>query len=194
MKVLAAAIAILVVLSACAGKSAPELQLYLLRSDTTNEFNESDPISNIGIGSLRVAAYIDQPGLVLANADGTVTTAQHHQWAEPLRDSLRTLLANDIAHAIGQPVRARSYSETNWKQFTSRLIEVNVEQLHGTADGSARLVVTWAIVDPGKREVISEHEFNATQPLAGDGYTELVKAEKKLMLQLAQQIAAALKD
>jgi len=181
-------------LSGCAGKAAPERHLYLLRADVTNQFSETMPVADIGIGALAVASYIDQPGLVIENADGSITVARYHEWAEPLRESVRMVLSNRVAHAIGKPVRARGYGETNWKQITSRMIDVQIQQLHGTADGHAVLVAYWAVLDPTQREVLSEHEFSATAALAEDGYDALVAAEKKLLFQLAEDIATALQD
>lgn len=191
MKVTLITIAMLL-LSGCAGKAIPERELYLLRAESPNQFSDSRTHADIGLGSVRVASYIDQPGLVIETATGSMNAARYHEWAEPLRESLRTLLANDIAAAAGQPVRPRSYGETNWKRYTSRLIDVSIEQLHGTADGDALLVAYWAVLDPEKRTIISEHQFSERQALTVSGYPALIEAQKRLLADLASEIAGSL--
>lgn len=176
----------------CAGKAPPDHELYLLRSDSTNRFDAGVTTASIGIGSLRVASYLDQPGLVIETSDGSMHHGRYNQWAEPLRESLRSVLANDIANATGKPVRARSYGETNWKLHTKQLIDVSIEQMHGTAEGQAVLVAYWAVVDPNARSIISEHEFSASEPLTASGYPALVDAQKRLLKSLAGNIADSL--
>ena len=182
----------LVLLAGCTSKPTPDLERYLLRSDASNPFSASAPRAEIGLGSVQVAAYIDQPGIVVETADGSVTAARYNQWAEPLRQSLRKFLANEIAAAANQPVRASSYGETNWKRYTSKLIDVRIEQLHGTHAGEAILVAYWALIDPTERTVVSEHEFVAKEPLDSDGYPALVAAQKRLLTRLAADIASVL--
>jgi len=176
----------------CAGKAPPENELYLLRSESTNRFDAGVQTATIGIGSLRVASYLDQPGLVVETTDGSMNPGHYNQWAEPLRESLRAVLANDIANATGKPVRARSYGETNWKLHTSQLIDLSIEQMHGTAQGQAMLVAYWAIIDPNARSIVSEHEFSATETLSTSGYPALVEAHKRLLKSLANKIADSL--
>ena len=72
------------------------------------------------------------------------------------------------------------------------MIDLRIDQLHGTASGEAILVAYWAIRDPIKRRVINEFEFSGNEPLAADGYPALVQAEKTLLQQLARKIASTL--
>lgn len=179
------------VLIGCAGKAPPDLEQYLLRSDSANQFNGAE-LARIGIGSLRVSSYIDQPGLVIETTEGSMHAARYHQWAEPLRESLRLVLANDVASAIGEPVRPRVYGETNWKLYTDKMIDITIERMHGTANGDALLVAYWAVIDPGARSVLSEHEFSRTVPLSTSGYPGLVSSYKDLLNSLAGEIGQSL--
>jgi uncharacterized lipoprotein YmbA len=171
----------------CASQT-PELKQYLLRTDTANRFAEQDPTAVVGIGALTVASYIDGRGLVLESSNGAVRTARYHQWAEPLRESLRTFLANEIAMETGHAIRARRHGESNWK----RRIDVHIDQLHGTAGGDARLVAYWAVLDSANQAVLAESGFSDSEALSGDGYDALVQAEKTLLRRLAAAIAATL--
>ena len=192
MKTLMLTILVLLGLAGCAGQPTPEVQSYLLRPDASNAFNETDELASVGLGSLQVATYINQPGIVLETAGGSFTPARYHEWAEPLRESLRGFLANEIASVAGQAVRPRSYGETNWRQFTSTLIDIRIEQLHGNNRGEAVLVAYYALLDPQNQTVMLEREFRSSEPLARDGYPALVTAMKSLLNDLARDIAGNL--
>lgn len=180
-------IAILVVFAAGCGGKTPDLTQYLLRADNPGQIVGQAPAST-GIGDLTVASYIDEPGLVLESSNGEVRSARHHQWAEPLRESLRSFLAAEIATASGRAIGSHKHKASTWK----RRIDIHIDQLHGNADGDATLVAYWAVIDAGKLKLISEKAFSDTEPLAGDGYDALVRAEKILLSRLAAAIAATL--
>jgi len=163
---------------------------YLLRSDA--DYEPADlSVARIGLGTITVATYLDSPGLVLETADRSVRPARYHSWAEPLRESLRPFLGAEISAALGSRVHSFGYGgDEDW----SRRVEIRIDQLHGTFDGSARIVAYWAILDNASREVIHEGQFRDSEPLGSDGYDSLVEAEAKLLRRFAVAIAASLQD
>ncbi|MBV1874521.1 MAG: membrane integrity-associated transporter subunit PqiC [Gammaproteobacteria bacterium] len=177
----------------CAGtlsstRENPALKQYLLRSGEQARFSVMNPVAVTGIGAVTVASYIDGLGLVLETAEGEVREARDHQWAEPLRESLRTFLALEISTQAGQVIPSKRYGEVNWQ----RRIDVRVDELHGTAEGEARLVAYWHTFDVESRTVVSHNGFEETVALSRDGYGALVKAETFLLERLAVAIAASL--
>ena len=96
--------------------SAPTLKQYLLRTDTPSQFTLQDSTDAVGIGTLTVAAYIDGMGLVLETSNGEVRAARDHQWAEPLRESLRSYLSSKVSEQSGQVIRAYNYTNVDWAQ------------------------------------------------------------------------------
>jgi len=177
---------LLLLLTGCSGP-VPELQKYLLRADSNTAFTTQQPDEIITLGNLTLASYINGPGLVLETRPGEVHSARDHQWAEPLRESLRRFLARQIAINAERTVLAHHRDDANWQQR----IDIRIDELHGTADGSARLVAYWLAMNQHK-EVIAEHQFVDSQPLTDDGYAALVRAEKKLLERFAAAIAANL--
>ena len=178
---------ILIVFAVGCSVKAPQLKQYLLRTDAPGQIAGQGSAS-IGIGDLTVATYIDEPGLVLASSNGEVRAARHHQWAEPLRESLRSFLANEIAAASGHAIGSLEHRASSWK----RRIDIHIDQLHGNADGDAILVAYWSVIDASNRSLMSDRGFSDTEPLSGDGYDALVRAEKTLLSRLAVAIAATL--
>ena len=165
-------LAVILLLTTLAGCSnaVPELHQYLLRADNA---------------ALVIASYIDGPGLILETGNGQVNSARDHQWAEPLRESLRIFLARQIAVAAAQPVAAQPFKHSDWEQR----IDIRIDQLHGKSDGSAVLVAYWQV---STKQGLVDHEFMDSEPLSADGYAALVKAEKVLLERLCGVIAAGL--
>lgn len=187
------AILVILLVAGCAGTSTstrenPALKQYLLRSAEPAQFSVMNPVAVTGIGAVTVASYIDGLGLVLETAEGEVREARDNQWAEPLRESLRTFLALEISTQAEQIIFSQRYGEVNWQ----RRIDVRVDELHGTAEGEARLVAYWRILDVERRTVVSHNGFEETMALGRDGYGALVKAETVLLKRLGVAIAASL--
>ena len=187
-------IAILIVLTlvGCGGTPVQEPDYYLLRSDATNPSGSAGEVTKISLGNIDVASYINRSGIVVEAANGTLRPARYHLWAEPLREGLRTFLADEISGHLGRPVRPANYDEIDWREETDALIEIQIEELHGTTGGAATLSARWAIVDPAARTVIAEYEFDRDEPLTSDGYPALVAAEKRLLRDLAEAIAQSI--
>ncbi len=186
------AILIVIALVGCGGTPIQEPEYYLLRSEATSTGNGSGDVPTTTLGNVRVASYIDRSGIVLETSSGTLRPARQHLWAEPLREGLRTFLADEISSFLGRPVRPANYSDTDWRQYTTEVVDIQIQELHGTASGDATLSARWAVIDPKASSVISEHEFSGRTALTADGYPALVAAEKQLLSQLADAIARSL--
>lgn len=168
-------------LSACS--STPKTtRSYLLRSSNSMETRELSVTEALSLRSLKVANYIDQPGLVLEQADGTIHTARKHQWAEPLRHSLRQFLCSEISAKAGYDVLDSNHSSTG------KQLDVTITRLHGDADGNAVLSAHWSIREGTH---VRTFQFAKTASLDGTGYDALVAAQKKLLTDLAGAIAQA---
>jgi hypothetical protein len=174
----------LVLLTGCLGGTAlPEPADYLLRVPA-GAVTAPRGTPAFALGDVRVAAYLEQPGIVLAQDDGVVRAARYHRWAEPLDASVRLLVAELAGAALGSPV-ARSAARTGSGPV---VVDLTVDTLHGTADGRARIDAHWRVAgrpDAGR--------FTATEPLAEPGYPALVAAEYRLLERLAAALGADLR-
>ena len=162
-----------------------DTQFYLLRHHQAVESRELKPSPDFSLGSVDIASYIDQPGLVLEVAPGQVRPAQHHEWAEPLHNSVRILLQREISIQLGADLFPAAYSAA------PTVVEIRVDQLHGTNDGEAMLLAYWWTLQNG--EILSTYQYMKTAMLDQDGYAALAKAEEELLSGLAVSIADTLK-
>lgn len=168
---------------ACAS-TPPERSQYLLRSEKNNDSRMLEYDENVFLGSVSVASYINQPGLVLDQGEGKVVAARYHEWAEPLRVSLRQFLSAEISAELGRDITPFTLDNSD-----SQRVDITIDQLHGNDQGQAVLVAVWSVTAADK---IQTYRFSEVADLSSDGYGALVEAHKRLLQQLSQAIAASL--
>lgn len=176
---------LIILLGACAGQVS-EPSYYLLRGDTSPDSQRLKPSRDFALGSVSIAPYIDQPGLVLMTGASEMRAARQHLWAEPVHEAVRMLLRQEISRNYGEdllPLPPRR---------DAHLINVRIDQLHGTGDGAARLVAYWWIGN--ENGVEAAYRFARTQPLSRDGYAALAEALETLLTDLAAGIARAMHE
>ena len=173
-----------ILLSACSTQPISR-STFLLRSDRALETRALQPATELYLGEVMVASYIDQPGVVLEGADDTIHIAKYYQWAEPLRTSLRQFLNTEISVGLGSDIAISRIG-----QERAARIDVKIDQLHGDLDGNAVLVAYWSVTKKGKT---TEYQYANRLSLQEPGYEALVAAEKRLLVDFAQSIARDLK-
>tara|TARA_R110000823_G_scaffold144958_5_gene275101 strand:+ start:23293 stop:23877 length:585 start_codon:yes stop_codon:yes gene_type:complete len=174
----------LLCLSACAGQPS-ESRLYLLRAPSTLDSRPLDFSSDYALGSVNIAAYLDQPGLILETGDGTLRAARNHLWAEPVFEAIPNFLRQAISAELGTDLHLAP------REQDATRINIRIDQMHGTRDGKALLVAYWWLSDGDKPA--KAFRFARTQALQRDGYAALAEAQAALLDQLAAQIASQLK-
>jgi hypothetical protein len=176
-------------LVACAGSSAPRTQ-YLLRAEPAERSGRVEAPVRVGLGRVTVAPYLDQSGIVVETEAGQVQAAREHQWAEPLGAGLRSYLRAEMSAALGYDVSAGRTDLGDW-DYT---VDVYVDRLHGTMAGKAVLDASYRITSRPVAGDVTAYRFSRSAPLPRAGYRGLVDAEADLVGQLAQAIAASLRE
>jgi uncharacterized lipoprotein YmbA len=178
-----------VLLVACAGSPDPRTQ-YLLRVQPTESAGRVEAPVSVALGRVAVAPYLDQSGIAVQTEAGQVRAARQHQWAEPLDAGLRSVLRAAMSQALGYHVSASPADRVRW-DYT---VDVYVDQLHGTMAGTAVLDAGYRITPRLAAGEVTEYRFSRSTPLPREGYPGLVDAEAELARQLAQAIAASLRE
>ncbi len=165
-------------LSGClSGPSAPATRYYLLRADS----NTTTPSRDLTLAEVRLAAYLQQPGLVMATDGNEILVARHHQWAEPLAQSLPLFLSRQLAAddrpGTDQPPRYQ--------------LRIQIEQLHPTTGGDVVLTASWELLDRQTGQRQKQHA-QLQQPLTGDGFDAAIESQKQLLRQLSDTILSRL--
>lgn len=182
MKILVLLMAVF--LTACS-TTALEHSTYLLRSDKNLGSGEVLLDSNIYLGGLTLANYIDQQGIVLETAPGQIHEARFHQWAEPLGVSLRGFLGAEISAGLGRDIALNKLSGQAVR------LDIKIDQMHGTTDGKALLFAYWSVTDSNGSRLF---KYVKSYPLKGDGYDALVSAQRLLLERFAHAISESLRQ
>jgi uncharacterized lipoprotein YmbA len=141
----------------------------------------------IAVGRVTVAPYLDQPGIVVATTGHRMQIANDHRWAEPLDVAVRRNLELGIAAASGLSVVGAPMAREQ-----RLIVDVTIQQLHGTIDGQVGLVAEWQWLDGGSAALISHHQSRDHTEVEKDGYDALVDAHAMLLERLAGSVAATL--
>ena len=159
-----APLALLVVVVACSAAPATSTQ-YLLRADPVDGGGRIQVPVRVGLGRVVVAPYLDQSGIVVQTAAGQVQAARQHEWAEPLDDGLRSFLRAVMSESLDYDVGAGPVDPDRWDY----VVDVGVDQLHGTIDGTAVLDGSYRITRTRGNDIV-EFRFSRSAPLPREGY------------------------
>jgi uncharacterized lipoprotein YmbA len=173
----------MIFLAGCASE-AVEPSYYLLRSNQDAPSGKLTPSRDYSLGTVEIAPYLDQPGLVMETADAQMHPANTNLWAEPIYDGVRNYLSAEIAQATGYELLPEKLNKT------ATVVNIRIDQLHGTLDGTAHIVAYWWLVRDDK--LVTLNRYADSRKLQASGYGALVEAEKVLLSELAKQIAASL--
>jgi hypothetical protein len=173
----------LALLAGCAGQPT-EPSSYLLRSSHELQTRTLEPSTEFSMGTVEVASYIDQPGLVLETDNGEMHHARNNLWAEPVYEGVRNFLVISISHLSNMDLLPHKLAQT------PIVLDIYIDQLHGTREGSAKLAALWWLRSGD--QLVSAHQFSEEKSLESAGYPALVKAEEALLENLARAIANTL--
>jgi uncharacterized lipoprotein YmbA len=180
-----ASVVLLLLIAGCANQVI-EPSYYLLRSDRGADTRALKPSSDYSLGTVAIASYVDQPSMLMTTQSGEIRPARHHLWAEPMYEGVRSFLVVEISANKGEDIFPTRLNKT------AIVVEVRINQLHGTYDGKAVLVAFWWLQKDDK--VLSSYQFSETLALTSDGYGALADAHKALLAQLAEKISDSMVD
>lgn len=136
------------------------------------------------IGPLRLAGFLDTPGIVLQLDDITLNEAAGHRWAEDLSLQLQRGLRERLLRRLDD---TRVLSDVGSLPDAMQL-RVEVRAFHGRHDGQAVAAGNWQLRGPAG-ELLDQQSFSVETPLRADGYPELVRALGRSWDAVAEQIA-----
>jgi uncharacterized lipoprotein YmbA len=189
---LALAAAALIMAGGCK-PNAREVKFYLLqpgsRSEALAAVTESASPALIGLGPVDIPAYLDRPQIVTGNAGAELQLAEYHRWAEPLRDTIARVLAENLSLSMpASHVLAFPWNRAVNPDFQ---VVVTVARFHVDADGASELKADWSILRQGKPVLIKA--FQTRTVAAGTDYAAKVAAQSRALATFGEEIAAGLK-
>ena len=182
-----------VIITACAFTSR-EAHFYLLTPTIATAVQGADPASSggrsIGLGPIRLPAYLDRPQIVSVSGGSEVQLHDDHRWAAPLASELPQVLAENLAALLGED----RVLVPPWPAGLVPDLQVSVEiiRFHAvTGEATAFLWARWTVLaaggDKGRPQSGS---FRLSQPAPSLSIAGTVAAQSRLLAELSRRIAA----
>ncbi len=188
--------ALLILLGGCGSSSVT--RFYILRSlnDAMNKNERQGPekerCASIGIGPVRVADYLDRLQIVTRVTPNEVRVAEFDQWAEPLKQNIPRVLAENLSALLCTKVVV--LFPWNASVPIDYQVEVEVNRLDGSLGGNSTLEAQWMAFDVrGSKRMQATKKLIFAEPVEGQDYQTLVSAHSRNLELLSRDIAAAIK-
>lgn len=182
--------ALILGITACG--QTPAARFYTLSPLVSVSGDSESSLANkhiVGIGPIRVAAYLDRPEIVIRNSATHIKLAAYDRWAEPFEDIVASTLAENISailpgvHAITDP-----WPEANIEYQ----IAIKIKKFESDAEGNVNLKTDWGILLRSKRKMLSVYESDIKISGSSADFDDITENMSKAMVKLSEEVAAEL--
>jgi len=192
-----AALALAAVMITACSFTSREAHFYLLTPTIAAAAQDHSTASSagrsIGLGPVRLPAYLDRPQIVSVSGGSAVRLHDDHRWAAPLASELPQVLAENLAALLEND----RVLVPPWPAGTAPDLQVSVEiiRFHALAgDVSAFLWARWTVsAAEGDASRPRSGSIRLSQPAPSLSIAGTVSAQSLLLAELSRRIAADLK-
>ena len=179
-------------LFACGSKPPPETQYFVLTPNTVSSTSDEATFDKVlVIEPIKLAKFLDQPGIVMQTDSHKISVAHYHRWGEPIKKNMRRFITDTLKGSLSYPVMHETIGLGNDVNVLSLTISIN--QFNGVADGAAVLSGEWILLDENSGSVKTRESFHHKAALTQDGYTELVNQLATLLDRLCKDISDSIR-
>ncbi len=145
--------------------------------------------TTIGLGPVNLPDYLDQPWMVTRREGNRLYVSAYDQWGEPLRNSFKDVLKQDLALELGRD----QIIDYPWYRTTAVDRQIIVDVINFEVDAStdsAEIRTNWRVLNARTGSTDARGQFVAAQnvPSQSSGL-ERAAALSKLVHDLAQMLA-----
>ncbi|MGB7931517.1 MAG: PqiC family protein [Gammaproteobacteria bacterium] len=178
----------LITLTGCA--TTPPSRFYILSAVSAD--TAAPPAGPaIGVGPVEMPRYLDRPQIAVRSGANELLYNETHRWAEELKDNVTDVLAENLARLVPTD-RVTVFP---WGRMTTIDYQViaEISRFDTDTSGNVALSANWKIYREQSREVVAQKTTVFTEPVGGDGYTEIVAAQSRALAALSREIAGAIR-
>jgi len=180
-------VSVLSVLYGCG--SSPKTNFYILNSQQTTEYQIDNNVENlrIGVWKVKLPELIDRAEIIVRSDSYNIELADFHQWAESLSNNITELLAGELSRQLKtERVVTSPWSAYRKNQYQ---VKIHISRFDGGLGGESVLSGAWSLLNAqGDKEIIRD-AFNYKANAVDKTYSEMVKTQSQLVVQLAEQIS-----
>ncbi len=181
-------LALVICLSACAGKSASS-KFYVLSPLPQSKLSGADG-TTIGVFPVSMPDYLDRPQIVTRVSENEIKLDEFSRWAEPLKESFYTALVDNLSTLLNH----EKIIKTSHNLGTPTTLQVGVEvlQFDGALGGDVVLSVKWGLFGERGKNVLIAKRSSFKEPTGAATYEALVAAQSRAVAALSREIAEAI--
>ena len=181
-------LALVICLSACAGKSASS-KFYVLSPLPQSKLSGADG-TTIGVFPVSMPDYLDRPQIVTRVSENEIKLDEFSRWAEPLKESFYTALVDNLSTLLNH----EKIIKTSHNLGTPTTLQVGVEvlQFDGALGGYVVLSVKWGLFGERGKNVLIAKRSSFKEPTGAATYEALVAAQSRAVAALSREIAEAI--
>jgi uncharacterized lipoprotein YmbA len=174
------------VLAGCA--RSPQVNFYALSPMVQAGAVNNPPAFSVAVAPVTLPELVDRPQLVLNTAGSRVDILEMHRWAEPLKNAIPRLLADNLSRLLGTN-RISSYPQS---VSNSADFRITADFLRFESTGDAVLIeALWNIhaAGDGPRKI---RRFTISENFRDDANDARVAAYSRALAALSRAMADAL--
>ena len=177
-------------LTACGGRTPPA-KFYILQPVEQSSTGRSLPLNvTLAVGPVAIPSAVDRAEIVTREAGNEISFSEYQRWASPLRSSIASVMAQNIATLL-ETERVTPFTQENIFQPTHRVV-ININRYDSQPAKEFLLDATWSIKELKSKKLLLIRNSTIRESLASAEYEELVAAQSKALSALSQEIATAL--
>ena len=164
---------------------------YLLNTSkpSASQTIENDNDLSVLITNVSLPDYLNSSNLVMQQANGMLSVATKHVWAQPLDSGLGTLLANSLSDYNGLRAYYGAHSGTMMQGFSAHSdfrLAISIEHFMSIGSGEVVLVGFWQL--SSKEAIHKPKRFELKAAMTESGYLHSVEKMRSLVKDLAASI------
>ena len=145
----------------------------------------------LAIGPVQLPAYLDRPQIVTRGSGNDVTLSEFDRWAEPLRDNITGVLADNLSRLV--PTQRVSRYPAVPSADSDLRVTVEIIRFDGAPAGEVLLDARWSLIAGDATAPLQTQRSGISQPVAGSGLSAVVAAMNRAVDSLSREIAAGVR-
>jgi hypothetical protein len=183
-------LALVVCLSACAGKSTSS-KFYVLSPLPQSKLSGAEG-KTIGVFPVAMPDYLDRPQIVTRVSENEIKLDEFSRWAEPLKENFYAVLVENLSTLLNSDKIIKTTQ--NLGVPVTLQVGVEVVQFDGTLGGDVVLNVKWGLFAEERKKLLLAKRSSFREPTGAATYEALVAAQSSAVAALSREIALAIKS
>ncbi len=153
-------------------------------------FINSDENLRVGIWKVKLPELLDRQEIVARTGPYTIELADFHQWAGGLSNDITQLIAGQLSQLLKTDrVVISPWSSYRKNQYQ---VKIHITRFDGALGGESILSGAWSLLNADGDKEITRDAFNYKVFTKDKTYSNMVKVQSQLVVQLAEQISRAI--